>query len=226
VATPKEADYFPTAQNYLDFFLLIYSLVSGQAVTTIMGIGTTLDNISSLGTKRVSFPSFKKIHVHGEDKDNFLTKPILDAKKRFLLMQPDRERIMGSSLGLALRYYYFAVLASSRRLEEAVVDLMTAGEALLITKDERIRGPLSKRLSTLVAENKVEATEILKKMRKLYDLRCGIVHGRGKKPSFNDMKTLFSYVRRAIDRSLSLRHLSKEELVGKLDKAYAEDSTL
>ena len=75
------------------------------------------------------------------------------------------------------------------------------------------------RLSTLVAENETEKAEISKKMRGLYDLRSDIVHGRGKKPSLSDAKILFNYVRRAIERGLSLRHLSKEELVAKLDEA-------
>ena len=219
VATPKEANYFPIAGDYLDFFLLIYSLVSGQPVTTTMGIGITLDDMSSLGAKRIGFPSFEKIYVHGERKDDFLSKPILDAKKRFLLLQPDRQRIMGSPLGLALTFYYFAVLASRRRLEEAVIHLMIAGEALLCTETTKIRKNLSRRLSTLIAENKTEKAEISKKMRELYKLRCGIVHGGGKKPSLGDVKILFNYVRRAIECGLSFRHLSKDELVAKLDKA-------
>lgn len=219
VATPKEANYFPIAADYLDFFLLLYSLVSGQAVTLTMGIGTTLDDISSLGAKRVTFPSFEKIHVLGECKADFLSKPILDAKNRFLLLEPERQKIMGNSLGLALTYYYFAVLASRRRLEHVVVHLMIAGEALLCTETIKIRENLSRRLSTLIAQNEMEKAEISKKMRELYELRCGIVHGGGKKPSLSDVKILFNYVKRAIECSLSLRHLSKEELVAKLDKA-------
>ena len=219
VATPKEANYFFAARDYLDFFLLIYSLVSGQPVTATMGIGTTLDDINSLGAKRVGWPSFEKIHVLGERKDDFLSKSILDTKKRFLLLLPDRQRIMESSLGLALTFYYFAVLASRRRLEEVVIHLMIAGEALLCTNTTKIGKNLSRRLSTLIAENETEKAEISKKMLKLYGLRCGIVHGGGKKPSLSDVKTLFNYVRKAIECGLSLRHLSKEELAAKLDKA-------
>jgi len=221
VASPKESNYFPAARDYLDFFLLIYSLVSGQPVTSMMGVGTTLDDITSLGTKRVGWSSFEKIHVQDEREDDLLCKPILDAKKRFLLLLPDRQRIMESPLGLALIYCYFAVLASRRRLEEAVIDLIIAAEALLITRNESIRGNLSRRLSALIAENEIEKAEISKKMRELYDLRCAIVHGGGGKPSWNDVQILFNYVRRAIEQGLSLRHLSKEELVAKLDSQFA-----
>jgi len=221
VSTPKEANPFLVARDYLDFFLLIYVLVSGQPVTTRMGVGTTLDDMSSLGTKRMGFPSFEKVHVLGEHEDNIFSKPILDAKERFLQLLPDRKRIMNSPLGLALAYYYFAVLASRRRLEEAVIHLIIASEALLCTETTKIRQNLSRRLSNLIVENgaETEKAEISEEMRRLYELRCGIVHGGGKKPSFNDVKILFNYVRRAIERALSLRHLSKKQLVAKLDKA-------
>jgi len=219
VDTQEESNYFPAARDYLDFFILIYSLVSGQPVTSMMGIGTTLDDMTSLGTKRVGWPSFEKIHVLNEREDSLFCKPILDTKKQFLLLLPDRQKIMESTLGLALIFYYLAVLASRRRLEEAVINLMIAAEALLITKTECIRGNLSKRLSTLIAENETEKAEISKKMRELYDLRSDIVHGRGKKPSLNDARILFNYVRRAVERGLSLKNFSKEDLIAKLDKS-------
>lgn len=71
VDTPEKGNPFPAALDNLDFFLLIYSLVSGQPVTRTMGVGTTLDDITSLGSKRVGFSSFEKItvlHSHITDK--------------------------------------------------------------------------------------------------------------------------------------------------------------
>lgn len=65
----------------------------------------------------------------------------------------------------------------------------------------------------------MEKDEISREMRKLYDLRSGIVHGGGKRPSFNDVKIIFDYIRRAVDRGLSLRHLPKESLPARLDEA-------
>ncbi len=115
-----------------------------------MGMGTTLDDINSLGTKRIGFSNFEKIAVLGEYQDDIFTKPILEVKKRFLKLLPDRQKIMESPLGISLTYYYYAVRASKRMLEEAVIHLMIAAEALLITKDEKIRGTLSKRLSSLL----------------------------------------------------------------------------
>lgn len=218
VVTAEDTNPFLIARDYLDFFLLIYSLISGQSVTSRIGVGIQLDDLSALGARRISFPSFERIHVLGENKDDFLSKPILEAKKRFLLLVPDRQKIMGNHLGLALAYYYFAVRASKRRLEEAVINLVIAGEALLCTETTRIRMNLSNRLSTLIAKNENEKAEISKEMRRLYELRCGIIHGGGKKPSPNDVRTLFNYIKRAIESGLSLRHLSKKELVAKLDR--------
>lgn len=216
--TPKETrwNFFLVARDYLDFFLLIYSLVSNQRVIARTGIGTTIDDMSSLGAKRIGWAGFQKVHVQHEGESDFLNKPILEAKKRFLLLLPDRQRIMESSLGLALKFYYFARLA--RQWEEVIIHLTIAAEALLCTNTTEIGKNLSRRLSTLIAENDTEKAEISKKMLKLYRLRSGIVHGGGKKPSLVDAQFLYSYFKRAIERGLSLRHLSKEKLVAKLDE--------
>jgi len=170
--------------------------------------------MKSLGLKRVSF-HVEKVHVLGKVRDDPLAKPILEIKKRFLQLLPDRQKIMDSHLGLALAYYYVAVHA--RRLEEAVVSLMIAAEALLSTETKHARKDLSRRLSRLIEEDDAKKNGIAKKMLELYELRSGIIHGGGKKPSFKDTRVLFDYVRRAIERGLFLRHLSKSKLVAKLD---------
>jgi len=213
VSSVGEKNYFPDAVAYMDFFLLIYTLLSGQKVSHTVGVGTALDSMKSLGAKRFSF-HVDKVHVHGRIKHDPLTKNILLVKKRFLQLLPDRQKIMDGHLGLALTFYYVAVHA--RRLEEAVISLMIAAEALLCTETKDVRKNLSRRLSALI-ERDVKKSEVAKKMLELYELRSGIIHGGGKKPSFNDTRILFDYVRRAIERGLSLRHLSKRELVAKLD---------
>ena len=52
----------------------------------------------------------------------------------------------------------------------------------------------------------------------MYDVRSGIVHGGGKVGSPMDVQTLYQYLRRAILERLSLRQISKKELVKKLDE--------
>jgi hypothetical protein len=217
VEAPSETNYFLTARDQMDFFLFIYCLVSGKAVTEKIGIGTFLDNIASLGAKRVGFSNYERINVIGEHEDSIFSKPILDAKKLFLQLVPERQQIMESPLGLSLTYYYLAVRASERVLQEAIINLMIAAEALLVTNDKKITYSISKRLSALIAKNEEERTEIFEKMRKLYRLRCDIVHGKGGKVSIKDVQILFGYVRRAIEEGISFRHISKQELVTKLD---------
>lgn len=225
VAAPEGSNYFLDANRYLNFFLLIYAFISGQSVRSIMGIGTTVDDMSSLGTRRVGWASFEKLHVVHERTDDEFCKPVLEAKNLFLQLLPERDKIMKGHLGLAFTFYYFAVLASRQRLEEAVINLTIAAEALLITEDEGKRQNLSKRLSTLAATNEDERIDISKKMLKLYDLRSGIVHGGGKRPSFDDVRTLFSYVHRAIERAISLRQLSKKELIARLEETQLPKSS-
>jgi hypothetical protein len=107
--------------------------------------------------------------------------------------------------------------ARARRLEDAIIHLSIAAEALLSTDSSNIGNKLAKRLSVLVAKNEAERAEIRDKMRSLYRLRSAIVHGGGKKPSPRDVSTFLAYMKRALERSLFLRHLSKKELVERLD---------
>jgi hypothetical protein len=216
VDAPKDSYYFHIAINYLDFFLLVHSLMSGQPITSRIGIGTPLKNISSLGKKRFTFGDYEKIHMLSEPSDYFL-KPFIKLKERFLELLPFRKKIMENPLKIVLVYYYWAVQASQRRFEEAFINLMIAAEALLIIEDRKKRSLLSRRLSALVANEEEEKIIIAKTMLNLYDLRSAIVHGGGKKPSINDLKTLFGYVQKGINNVLSSKEFSKENLIRKLD---------
>ena len=93
--------------------------------------------------------------------------------------------------------------------------MIIALEALLIKEGDKIRGHISKRVAALNAEDPKEKTLITKRMKELYDLRSHILHGRGKKPTLKDARELFKYTRKAIQETLSLGILSKEELIKK-----------
>lgn len=218
VELSDETNYFLKASSYLEFFILIYSLLSGRSVTARMGVGTLLENIDSLGQKKISFPSVEKVHSEEKQFDSPQNKPILKAKDLFLRLLPERHQIMTSYLGLALTFFYHATRASQRSLEEVIINSMISGEALLIAKNERIRSSLARRLSSLIAKNELEKAKISKKMRELYDLRSNIVHGRGKKPSGAEARILLEYMSKAINKALTLRNLTKDELLEKLDR--------
>lgn len=220
VEPSEETNYFLKAGSYLEFFLLIYSLVSSHPVTARMGVGTTLESIDSLGEKKIGFPSVEKVLSEEKQIDSPLNKPILKAKALFLQLLPERQQIMTCHLGLALTYFYHAIRASQRRLEEVIINSMISAEALLILKNEKIRSSLAKRLPSLIAENEIEKAEISKKIRELYDLRSAIVHGRGKKHSPAEVRLLLKYMSKAINRALTLRSLTKEELLEELDRRF------
>jgi hypothetical protein len=220
-AVEGERNYFRIAIHSVDFFVFIHCFVSGQPVTTKHGGGIQIKDYDSLGRRRITFGNFEKVDILGDTATD-VPWPIYETKKRYLELLPDRQTIMESHLGIALSYYYFAIIASQRRLEEAIIDLTVAMEALLITRSDGIRGSLSRRLASLIADKKQEKTVVAKRMCELYDLRSEIIHGRGKEPTLNDGRQLFGYAQKAIDKALSLRVQSKQELISKLDSDWNE----
>jgi intracellular septation protein A len=54
-ATEEEEHFFQPAIDQVNFFLLLYSLISGQAVAFKTGIGTELKDLDSLGKKDSHF---------------------------------------------------------------------------------------------------------------------------------------------------------------------------
>jgi len=217
VAIEDKSNFFKPAMDEIEFFILIYALIAGQFVTSRTGAGIELHDLGSLGKKRVAFGDFEKLHLIQTVKDHFLTKPIFETKELFLKLLAKRQKIMDSHIGLALIYYYFAVQASQKRFEHSIINLMIALEGLLIKEGDKIRGCISNRVANLIAEEAKERTLISKRMKELYTLRSHIVHGRGKKPSFNDTRQLFKYSRKAIQKAISIGTLSKEELIKNLN---------
>jgi hypothetical protein len=64
-ATEEEEHFFQPAINQVNFFLLLYSLISGQAVTFKTGIGTELKDLDSLGKKDSHFLIMKNFILWG-----------------------------------------------------------------------------------------------------------------------------------------------------------------
>ena len=213
-ATQNEGNYFATARNQIDFFIMIYALVSSSPLTVKLGVGTPLEDLESLGKNWVGLGGVVKLDFDGVYPKGYLNS-IIKTKDRFLQLLPERQEIMENHLGIALIYYYYAFRA--RRLEERIINLMIAGEALLITRNTSIRTPISDRISALIAENEMDKGVISRRMRELYDLRSAIVHGGRKKPNLKDSLELLNYVQRAINHALDLRKLSKTELIEKLN---------
>jgi len=220
VGVEDEPSFFNTAVSYIEFFLLICALTSDISGTYQLGIGTQISDFSELGKRRIGFPSYEKVEVLSSPPE--LMEPILAAKSRFLQLEKDRQQIMDGYLGLALRYYYFALQSYYRnRIDEMIIDLAITAEALFTKESKNITRNLKCRLSSFIADNELERGEIVKKIDEFYSLRSAIVHGNKKSFSLSDVKltgTAKTYIQKAIDKALTLKFYSKEELLQRIDE--------
>ncbi|MGA2767149.1 MAG: hypothetical protein ABSF24_02385 [Candidatus Bathyarchaeia archaeon] len=210
-------DYFITASSYVDFFLLLNALLTGRPATYRSGIGTTISALDELGRRRVSFTNYRKVTVLDEDMGSILSESILLTKERFLHLEKDMQRIMDEQLGLALRYYYNAVQASSRMQVEVVIDLAIAAEALFSTGGN-YKSNLKRRLSSFIEPDELKREEMAKQIGKFYDLRGAIVHGGRKEIPLVDVRIAGEYIRKALDKALSSKLYTKEDLLQEADK--------
>ena len=210
-------NFFSKTENYLNLLLYIYSLQTGQPWIKFQNVGYNITSYTQLGTIDPGFPGFQYIEYIGEPLKRHI-EYLQKLSGLFHQVETDYENIMKSPSGLSLRFFYYALMSNHRKvLDLAVVHFFIAAEALTIIGEESKRQNISKRIAVLTSESAAEYSEIYRKMKELYDVRSAIVHGGGKKATPFHMSDLFRYLRKSILMRLSLRHLSKRELVSKLD---------
>jgi len=218
VGVEDEPHFFRMARSKMDLFLLLHTLMGGQAATHLLGAATPLSKLDDLGENRVTFRDYEKINLLNEDIQSPFSKPILSTKERFLQLEKDMHKIMDEHVGLALQYYYYAVQADGkRRYPEVVVDLAIAAEALFSTGRDHKKN-LKRRLSSFIAEDALEREKIAERIGDFYYLRGAIVHGGKKKVPLADVRAASEYIRRAIDKALSSKLYTKTELIKEVDK--------
>jgi len=211
---------FREAEEYLSLLLNLYGLKTGQPYVTFSGIGTVIKDLSNLGVRRVGFPRFNEIGYEGEPLQNHL-QYVSNLSRTFQQLESEREDIINSPTGLSFQFFHDALMANYRwRLELAVVNFLMSAEALVILKVRSITQKVSRRIAVLISDTPQERDEAYKQLKRLYGIRCGIVHGGGKRASPTDVQALFSYIQAALLERLSLRHLSKSDLVEKLDAIF------
>jgi hypothetical protein len=218
VESDGTAEHFIQAERYLTLFLHLYTLLGGQPYVVFRSVGTPIDGFANLGERSLGYPGHNPIEHIGEPLPNHV-RYISRLETIFQQVESDYESITENPLGLAMQFFYDAVMSNHRRrLELAVVHFMMAAEALVIIGEESKRQNVSKRIGALIAESDGEYEDIYKKMKKMYDIRSGIVHGGSKVASPMDVQTLYQYLRKTTLACLSLRQISKKELVKKLDE--------
>jgi len=216
------ASHFVQANQYLTLFLYLYTLQEGQPYVVFSPLGTPIDDFTKLGERSFSYPGHKPIEHIGEALPDHVRR-ILKLKTLFQHVESDFESIIDTPLGLAMQFFYDAVMSNHRRrLELAVVHFVMAAEALIVLDEEAKRKNVSRRISILYSESLEEYETAFKSMKNLYDVRSGIVHGGDKKASPMEVGQLLQYIRKALFESIALRHLGKQELVNRLDKISEE----
>ncbi len=217
VKSDENEKFFSKTENYLNLLLYLYSLQTGQPWIKFQNVGYNIASYTQLGTIDPGFPGFQYIEYIGEPVERHI-KYLQKLSGLFHQLETDYENIMKSPSGLSLKFFYDALMSNHRKeLELAVVHLIIAAEALTLIGEGSKRQNVSKRIAVLTSESSTEYSEIYRKMKELYDVRSGIVHGGGKKATPLQVGELFRYLRKAILIRLSIRHLSKRELVSKLD---------
>lgn len=118
-------------------------------------------------------------------------------------MQRDREDILNGYLGVALRYYAYALQADYRgrpqRIDELIINLAIAAEALLNSG-----GSISATMQEVISKlnYKDSANDISQTIKAFYNLRSAVVHGRKKHISNDEMNFALkaqNYIKTAID---------------------------
>jgi hypothetical protein len=222
VESDGTAQHYRQADKYLTLFLYLYTLQAGQPFVVFRPTGTHVHDFTKLGERSQGYPQHKPIEHIGESSPNDMRR-ISRLKALFQQVEFEYESITDNPLGLAMQFFYDAVMSNHRRrLELAVVHFMMAAEALVILRDESKRQNVSRRISSLYSETPDEYETVYRDMKGLYDVRSGIVHGGGKKATPKEVGRLFQYLRKSLLERLSLRGLSKIDLVEKLDKISCE----
>jgi hypothetical protein len=205
------------ASRYLGFFLLLYTLQSYIPISYMAGIGTTIEDLESLGKNQVSFANYQKLgFLHGEEviSDADVSK----ARMQFLQMEPDHDRVMTGYMGLSLRYSYYAMDAFRRqRPDELVLDLAIAGEARVSTNTRTTKNFVN-RLSALASRDAPPTTNLATRLGRSYRLRREIVQGSA--PASINLKELREFsdcIRTVIMSALSQRRLAKTDFCALLD---------
>ena len=217
VESEENESFFSKTENYLNLLLYLYSLQTGQPWIKFQNVGYNIASYTQLGTIDPGFPGFQYIEYIGKPLKRHI-ESLQKLSGLFHQLETDYENIMKSPSGLSLRFFYYALMSNHRKvLDLAVVHFFIAAEALTIIGEESKRQNISKRIAVLASESATEYIEIYRKMKELYYVRGAIVHGGGKRATPFHVGDLFRYLQKAILIRLSLRHLSKRELVSKLD---------
>jgi len=220
VGMEDETNYHKKADSLIDLFLLTCALISDFTGTYRGGASIPIPNLEDLGNRRVLFKTGYKTLEFGATPLEKVQKPITLVKNRFLQLESDIDKILTGYLGLALRYFSYAIQSyqrkPQRRIEETVFNLAISAETLFTTGKPTKN--LKERLPTFIADDKTKASAIAKQIGQFYNYRSDIVHGRTRKHKMpiEEINLVKTYIKTAIDKALSLKLYEKKDLLNLL----------
>lgn len=218
-----EENRFKEALRYIGFFLLLYCLQTGDPIIQYHRVAVPIESLEALGSID-TIGLYERVNPRPPMRPLIANiKPLEKVKQRFCELESDVDLIMQSHIGLALNYYYFACEPFNRgRFDHAIIHLAIAVEALVTTESHNVTDAISRRLARLVTTKKLENENMVKDLKKFYQLRSDIVHGRRRHAKKSEVRQAASYVNQAIERSFPFRALDKKEFVHRLDLAKLE----
>lgn len=210
----EDEDWPRNAYSIIDLFTLTLALIGDISATYRNPIGTDIPSLNELSKIRITYADYKMHKIHASPD---YEKPILTAKEQYLKIEDDRDIILNCYLGLALRYYYYALQSyhrEPRRIDEVTIDLSIAAEALFSTGIYFTKN-LKYRLSNFITQDQSEKAKIAKLISNFYDYRSDLMHGRltKRKITLNEIIAVKQYIKRAIIKTLFLRLYDKKQLI-------------
>jgi hypothetical protein len=208
------------AYSIIELFLLTCALISDFTGTYRGGAGIKIHSLNELGKRRALYHQYKTRGFYSSNL-KAVQKPITLVKNRFLQLASDIYEILNGYLGMALRYYSYAVQSSKRgrqsRIEDVIINLAISAETLF-TNEPSYTEKLKHRFSFFLAKNELEKTRIIKKVGEFYDYRADIVQGRRRKREMpiEEIKMVKRYIKTAINKALYLKLYKKDELLAYL----------
>ena len=164
-------DAFGVAEKLLTSTLAFYSIKTGYP-TAILRKGLASNITLSGGPKNKVPPwrQFQKWQLTDEDHTRLESKTS-EVRKEFPMFE--EIAIRNPFVDLASRYYWMA--RSSHQDHVSFLNQVISLEVLLLNKNERSR-KVRQRAATILSDNIEEYLEATKELRKVYDIRNGIVH--------------------------------------------------
>ena len=220
VTIEDESKIFKIAKDYLQSFLELFSLKTGLRVRIYKrGVAISLGD-SKLGEAKHGDAEMTRMGVLRAEGEKKLWYVSDDMKWVFSRTLPHLECEENQYLRLALSYYHRALLTD--KVEESLIDLMIAAEALFYTGQDSHGEEISSRLGKLVASNNEEMESVRERTKRLYSKRSAVVHGGVTSIPTKDIGHLFQDLKVALEKFLLLgRTMQRKKIITMIESQNA-----